>query len=131
LGRSLVLLAFNSALGLSNVRVIQLLPIAGNLADLRHSRSQERAADRYALEVIVNHYGHGSRSLDFFEQLSQSELNWGALGSMAEWQSTHPLTPARLEQLKALAAAQNWPMEGEPTPLPARLHCADFADCEK
>ncbi|MBE9076117.1 M48 family metallopeptidase [Romeria aff. gracilis LEGE 07310] len=129
MGRSLVFLMLVSVLGQGQSGGARVIPATINVANLSYSRSQESAADRYAIALIVQHYDHGGGSLGFFERMQQQELDLGALNTVTEWQSTHPLTRARISRIKQIAAAQNWKMQGELTPLPEGISCVDFV-CE-
>ncbi|MEM1240550.1 MAG: M48 family metallopeptidase [Cyanobacteria bacterium P01_H01_bin.26] len=121
LGRSLVLLSLNGLLGLSGVQLPSVLTGSLNLADLHYSRDQERRADIYAIEITHQRYGHLGHALGFFERLSAEELDLEALARIREWQSTHPLTQSRIEDLEALAEERGWALEGKVTPIPEGL----------
>ena len=118
LGRSLVFLSLNSLLGFSGVQLPPFLTSPISLADLHYSRKQEERADIYAIEMMQERYGHVGYSLDFFKRLNEQELDLGVANRLLEWQSTHPLTQARIEQLEALATERGWALEGEATALP-------------
>ncbi|MEM6251711.1 MAG: M48 family metallopeptidase [Cyanobacteria bacterium P01_D01_bin.156] len=118
LGRSLVLLSLSSALAASGVQLPQVLTGSMGLANLHYSRDQEQKADVYALEIIQERYGHVDYALDFFKRLDEEEFDLGVAERLLEWQSTHPLTESRIEQLEELANRQGWPLEGTPTELP-------------
>lgn len=119
LGRSLVFITLASTLGLgdSGGSGSQLIGLSGNLTELRYSRGQERDADAYALDLIVERYGHGGYSLAFFRHMQDLEADL-PLGQGPEFFSTHPLTPKRIKALEAYSQAQGWPLNGTPTPLP-------------
>lgn len=118
LGRSLVFVSLTSLVGLSGVQLPAMLTSSLSLADLHYSRDQEKRADVYAIEMMQARYGHVDHTLDFFKRLSEQELDLGAVNQVLEWQSTHPLTESRIEDLEALATERGWALEGEPTPLP-------------
>ncbi|MEO0541139.1 MAG: M48 family metallopeptidase, partial [Cyanobacteria bacterium P01_A01_bin.105] len=69
LGRSLVLVTLTSTLSLGGVQLPSPVTSSSNLADLHYSRSQESAADRYALAAMIDKYGHGQYGLDFFTRM--------------------------------------------------------------
>ncbi|MEM9486167.1 MAG: M48 family metallopeptidase [Cyanobacteria bacterium P01_F01_bin.116] len=117
LGRSIVFLSLNSTLAAGGVQVPTFLTGSMGLADLHYSRDQEQRADVYALEMMHERYGHVDHALDFFERLSDEELDLGAANQLLEWQSTHPLTESRIEYLEDLANKRGWALEGEPTAL--------------
>ncbi|MEO0534930.1 MAG: M48 family metallopeptidase [Cyanobacteria bacterium P01_A01_bin.123] len=117
LGRSLVFVTLASVLGLGNSGGPELVGLAGNLTELRYSRGQERDADIYAINLMVERYGHGGYSLDFFRNIQELEADL-PLGQGPEVFSTHPLTPKRIADLEAYSQAQGWSLEGPSTPLP-------------
>lgn len=125
LGRSLVLLMMSSTLNAGGVRLPQPVASTSNLADLHYSRSQESTADRYALAMVVDKYGHGQYGLDFFRRIAEQEFDLGPLNTVAGLQSTHPLTDQRIDAIEALAAEMNWQMSGEATPLPKSFQTDD------
>ena len=119
LGRSLVVVTIASTLGLGNNSgsATDLFGLSSNLTELRYGRGQERDADEYAMGLMVERYGHGASSLDFFRKVQEIEADM-PLGQGLEIFSTHPLTPKRNEALEAHSEAQGWSLEGETTPLP-------------
>lgn len=130
LGRSLVFLAASAVVGASTADVggvPQAVPLTGNLTNLHYSRQQESAADRYALEAVMQRYQHGGNSLDFFVR-SQAR-DWPVEVTGSEYFQTHPLTKKRIATLEALANEKGWPMEGEVTPLPQNFACPNLKPC--
>lgn len=113
LGRSLVFLTVSSALGISAGNA-DIVTLTGSLTNLHYSRQQESAADIYALKAIVNLYGHGGSSLDFFQRMQTKDRR----GKLSAYFSTHPLTQERINYLHQVAAQQGWQMTGEVTNLP-------------
>jgi Zn-dependent protease with chaperone function len=79
------------------------------------SQRDESAADRYALQVLVAHYGHAGGATAFFENLQASTPRW-----MARWEkwldSTHPLTADRIKALRRIIAEKHIPVR-ETIPL--------------
>ena len=118
LGRSLVFLSLNSALAATGVQLPPFLTGSMSLADLHYSRDQEQKADVYAFEMMYERYGHVDHTLDFFKRLNEQEFDLGAADRLLEWQSTHPLTESRIENLEAMADQRGWSLEGEATALP-------------
>ncbi len=121
LGRSLVLFTLSSLVG--NSTLINIV----NVSNLSYSRSQETAADDYASELIQAHYRHVGSSLGFFERNQEPEL--GALGTIAEWQQTHPLSSNRIQRLENKFEQRGWPEAGKITPLPDNIECVNFQSC--
>lgn len=112
LGRSLVLVTVASALGFGNANT-DIISLTGSLSGLHYSRQQETAADIYALSTVINFYGHGGASLDFFERIQAK--NEEHLGKLSVYFSTHPLTEERIELLYQFATEKDWQMTGEVT----------------
>lgn len=126
LGRSLVLLTLNSVLGVAGAN--SSLATLVNVSELNYSRTQETAADDYASELIAVHYRHMGDSLGFFERNIEPDL--GALGTVTEWQQTHPLSSNRIQRLEDKFERRGWPEAGKITPLPDSIGCVDFQDCD-
>ena len=114
LGRSLVFITVASALGFSNANT-DIISLTGSLSNLHYSRQQETAADIYALSTMINFYGHGGASLDFFKRIQAK--NKEHVGKLSVYFSTHPLTEERIELLHQVATAKGWQMTGEATDL--------------
>lgn|GEM_PF-125800 len=83
-------------------------------------RQQEAAADRFGLALVQAVYGHVAGALDFFQRLPDATA--GSAGDMAAYFSTHPVTRARLDELRALAHERGWPLTGPLQPLSPGLH---------
>ncbi len=129
LGRSLVLATVSGLLGLGQGATSAVVPNVLNLAERGHSRTQESAADDYAIALTMARYPHAGHSLDFFKRVQSEELDLGIFGPVAEWQQTHPLTDSRIQKIEATFKANGWPLTGTSTPLPQDLECPSF-DCE-
>lgn len=130
LGRSLVLVTLQTVLGIGQSN--SALPSIINFAELRYGRSQETAADDYAMQQIIRRYNHGGESLGFFER--NSELEPGgfigdAFSTVAEWDQTHPLSSGRIARLENQFEANGWARTGEITPLPEFIGCPNFEPC--
>lgn len=115
LGRSLVGITIATVLGIGSGNV-DIVTLTGSLTDLHYSRRQETAADVYALSAIIDLYGHGGASLDFFKRILAK--NRDRRGKLAAYFSTHPLTQARIDYLYRVASQKGWQMTGEVTDLP-------------
>jgi predicted Zn-dependent protease len=70
------------------------------LALLYHSRSQELAADQFALELLSEEYGTIQGALEFFALLKQTEKQT----STPEFLRSHPLSTHRLQAINTGAA---------------------------
>ena len=116
LGRSLVLITVSSALGIGAGNG-DIVTLTGSLTNLHYSRHQESAADVYALEAVVDLYGHGGSSLDFFKRMQTKDRR----GKLSAYFSTHPLTQERINYLDRVAAQKGWQMKGKVTDLPNKV----------
>ncbi|MGK7913104.1 MAG: M48 family metallopeptidase [Synechococcus sp.] len=127
LGRNLVFLTVASALGINSGSSGNAVSITSGLAELHYGRGQELAADAFALQKVVEHYGHGGGSLEFFEDILAS----GDDGRFTDYFSTHPMTQIRIDRLYELAERNGWPMQGDVTPFPEELRSAKYFDEER
>ena len=108
LGRSLVFITVSSALGIGAGNG-DIVTLTGSLTNLHYSRHQESAADVYALEAVVDLYGHGASSLDFFKRMQTKDRR----AKLSAYFSTHPLTQERINYLDRVAAQKGWQMKGK------------------
>jgi predicted Zn-dependent protease len=113
MGRSVVFALISSSIGIDGSN--RVVGTVGQLTELKYRRGQESDADKYALKAVIDRYGHGGHSLDFFENLKKIELLSGRVQKVSGYFSTHPITQYRIDRLNALAAKNNWSMQGEPT----------------
>ena len=118
MGRSLVFLTVASVLGIGSGNV-NVVGITGSLTNLHYSRQQESAADVYALEAVVERYGHGDGSLDFFKRIQTEQRD--SRGKVSSYFSTHPLTQNRIDRLYQIAVQNDWKMQGATTDLPDKI----------
>jgi predicted Zn-dependent protease len=114
LGRGLLVSLVVSALG--GAEGASLAASAAELGERTFSREQESAADRFALTLVAEEYGHVAGAADFFRRLPDAGER-GAAAEAASWLATHPLSAARVDELERLAADHGWPTAGELTPL--------------
>ncbi len=113
MGRSLIFMIAANILNFgSNISFPDILSIGSNLYLMNYSRKQETAADLYALERIINRYGHGGHTMEFFKRLETQEAK-GKLVKVSEYFSTHPRSKERIERLMQEAEKQNWKMQGD------------------
>ncbi len=87
---------------------------------LNYNRRMELAADAAAARALYGLYGHLSGSQWLFQLFEAMQH-----GKKAAWEAffqTHPLNAQRLQQLRALADRNHWPLSGKVTPLPPELH---------
>jgi beta-barrel assembly-enhancing protease len=69
-------------------------------AERSFSRSQELAADRFALELVIRRYGDADGALAFFE--SQAEAP--STSAWLDWLGTHPAAKERIAALRRAEA---------------------------
>lgn len=79
------------------------------------SRDQERAADRFGLELVYLEYGHLGDALQFFSEIDDES---DALIRWDNYVSTHPEPGDRIDELYELAELSNWPLSGDSKPWP-------------
>ena len=98
--------------------------VAGSVAalgEVRFSREQESAADRFGLALVAAEYGHVAGASDFLRSLPDGEGEGGATSRVASWLATHPRSADRVAELDAQARRQGFPTQGTLTPLPPGL----------
>ena len=93
LGRSLV---FHMAIGYVTGRESHISPLLENTETMRFSRSQEREADAYAVELLRRTGGDIRGGIALLERLSRGE----AASGFMEYFSTHPDPEKRMERLR-------------------------------
>lgn len=78
------------------------------------SRSQETAADEFALAAVYAEYGHVNQAWRLFERW---EIDDHGSIEFVSYLSTHPDTGERIDDMKQLASANGWKLEGSTVPL--------------
>jgi len=107
IGRGVAFALVVGALGLGGSGgAAQLAAAAGGLAARGFDRDQERAADRFGLEVVQAEFGHVAGAWDFFERLP--EPGTAVEKQIIHYLATHPLSEDRIDALRALARDQGW-----------------------
>ncbi len=109
LGRGILYELTASALFGFNATAPEVTGFLGQMADRGFDREQERAADRFGLELVQAEYGHVAGAGRFFERLVSRT---SGLGDLAAYVSTHPASSDRLEDLRDYAAERGWRREG-------------------
>ena len=119
LGRGLVLqLALASLVGAGGPDTLPALLAA--LGQAGFDRDQERAADRFAQEILAREYGHVAGADHLFGRLPDAALP--ELGArVASWLSTHPLGPERSRALEEARREAGHAPRGMLTPLSPTL----------
>jgi Zn-dependent protease with chaperone function len=112
LGRGVVLMAAAAALFGTDSSVMNVVAGALSTVEMKFSREQEEAADRFALELLRKKYGHVAGATDFFQRLEKEK----GLSKFLVFFSTHPLDTRRVGLLNQAAGDLSYPM-GDKTPL--------------
>lgn len=117
MGRGLTIsLALSSVFGLTdNAAVGQLVQWIGYSSTLSFSRDQEREADNFASELLIEHYGHLNGAEDLFIAFDEDSEGTGS-SPTAEFLSTHPGLVERIHELRQRATELG--SSGSVTPLP-------------
>ena len=116
-GRGLViglfLLALIGADGSSLTQ--QVLGQTVSIGILAFSRKQEAAADTFAVELLIKHYGHASGAAEFFQYIQNRVLD---VANVPSFLNTHPSTEDRIDILTNLEELH----PGNKIPLPKFVH---------
>ena len=112
LGRGIVLSLFFAVVTGNDVAGIGI-----NVADITlrgFNRDQESDADEFGLAVVYAEYGHVNEAWRLFDRWEERR---NGLPGIVSYLATHPDAGDRVERLERLADLQQWPVEGEVTPL--------------
>lgn len=97
MGRGFLLVALSSILGFDSSTISSLIDMVGGQIQNKFSRSQELAADYYALDLLQGEYEDFENLLNFYRRidskLSQTE-KW------AHYLSTHPAPADRIKKME-------------------------------
>jgi Zn-dependent protease with chaperone function len=114
LGRGLILsLLLSAVTGGSGAESIP--QFISTITQSRFARGQERDADAFGIALVQAEYGHVAGADAFFRRLPDATADFG--DEFASYLATHPVSEARIEDLRDLAARNRWPIIGELTPL--------------
>ncbi len=109
-----------SLIGMNDFAMNIVGPTLG-LFTLHFDRSEETEADYFALECLMNKYGHVEGYDYFFKRIKEeSRKNKTDIGDnkYLDFLSSHPATDERIEGLKQLALKMNWGLKGDLTSNP-------------
>jgi len=98
IGRGLIFLFLSSILFGTDSGVTDFVTGSISAIDLKFSREQEMAADKFALILIQKKYGHVAGATDFFRKMREKEK----LNKYLSFISTHPDSDRRIEILDHL-----------------------------
>jgi predicted Zn-dependent protease len=96
----------------------QVAGMASNLLigmEMRYSQQQEKSADAYGLDLLVQTYGHAGGATDFFLRLADQDE-----GKLAYLLASHPHPQDRIAGLRKMIARQGYAV-GPTVPLPETL----------
>jgi len=114
LGRVVVYrLALGAVLG-SAGSVPDLAGKVGDLTSRTFDRDQERAADRFGLDLVHSEYGHVGATWKFFRRLTNGSPS---VARFVAYLSTHPASSSRIDDLRRYAEERGWEEEGTAKPL--------------
>ena len=109
LGRSALFSLFLAGIGLGDLPSNSVIEASGKLASSAYSRDQERAADRYALQLMEAEYGHVAGATDSLARLTAGDLSdfvGGYIGS-------HPGPSERMGEVLRIAREDGLSPTGE------------------
>ena len=89
---------------LGNTQLSGAVSTLAELGELRHSRKQELAADRFGLDCVIATYGHAGGAVEFFEGIEAAER---AQPGVFQYFSTHPVPADRIARLNERIADKN------------------------
>jgi len=107
LGRGLVLIFLSSALFGVDSTVTRFVMKMLITTDLRFSRQQEIAADKFALDLLYKKYRHVGGSTDFFERIKARKKTLGFFKIFY----THPYSFDRVKVLKEQIIRKGYPIK--------------------
>lgn len=113
LGRSALFSLFMAGMGLGELPSNDVVEASGALVGSAYSRDQERAADRYALQLMQAEYGHVAGATSSLARLTagdMTDLIGGYIGS-------HPGPSERMGEVLRIAAEEGLALAGEELPV--------------
>ena len=120
MGRGLtVSVALGSIFGLTdNAFIGRIVEWIGYSSSLSFSREQEREADVFAADLLIDFYGHLNGAEDLFAAFGAAYADAGETGNLpsADFLSTHPGLAERIDELHKRAQALG--SSGQPQALP-------------
>jgi len=130
IGRGAAFALVMGALGLGGGGgAANLASLSGQLAARGFDRGQERAADRFGLELVQQEYGHVAGAWEFFDRLPDPESAAGK--ELVQYLATHPLNEDRIQALRALALERGWSETGTVVTLESDSCCRPATDAAR
>lgn len=96
IGRSLLTMIISIAILGENSSISHMLVASFHQMEMKYSRSQEKEADLYALNLLKTCYGSAEGALRFMEKLARQDKTWQVLYYFA----SHPHPQDRLDYMK-------------------------------
>ena len=112
LGRGLVLLTLAAVLLGEDSSVTQFILNSLTNVEMKFSQRQERAADRRAVDLLNERYGHIGGATDFMKRIARAEKR----GRFQYYFKSHPHPSDRIRALQDYISEKNY-QEGETAPL--------------
>ena len=113
MGRGLLIgLIWTALTGNATGSGTELFGSLGDLASRGVDREAERAADRFALKLVMAEYGHIQGATAFFDRAARRASATASGDVLSAYGSTHPGDGERIEQLQQLATISGWPLNG-------------------
>ncbi len=119
-GALLLQLVLSAVLGSAPDSLEGLILGPNALLALGFSREAESEADRDALSAVAALYGHAAGTTRIFEIFLEEAAKADAAEPPA-FLSTHPLSAERIADIRSMARAQGWALDGKTTPLPPAI----------
>ncbi|MCF6283308.1 MAG: M48 family metallopeptidase [Candidatus Polarisedimenticolaceae bacterium] len=121
MGRAIIFgLAISTiSMAIGNQIIDPFIGSSGMLTALHYGREQETEADEAALPVLYKRYGHLDGATELFRILNKESAKRGI--EPLEFLSTHPESQHRIERIKNIATTEEWPIDGQRTPLPTTI----------
>ena len=131
LGRAAVLGGIVAVLGVGGAgEVGQFITGFVNIFDLKYSRDQEERADKFAVDILNQYYGHASGAVSALQLIENKEVEKWTLNGFL---STHPVVVERVRYLQDLIRKRNFIIKGpsELKPLPFVLNLYEEESSEE
>lgn len=104
LGRSFLFFLVSTVMFSSDSGSSNMFMSSSGILQNNYSRSQEYAADQFALQLLQKQYGHVGGAVTFFERLAAKEV----LPQLTHYMSTHPASENRVAALRKTIAARQF-----------------------
>ena len=96
ISRQIIVYTINSIISGGSQTTDTTIGNISSLNELKHSRNQERNADKYANKMVYRIYGNNNGAIRFFQYLEKEEK----APEFIQYFSTHPSTKQRLKLIQ-------------------------------